>query len=65
MMEAHPDAGIIQTAPHAFGRETLYARIQQFAKRVYGPLFVAGLHFWQLGESHTGATTRSCASRLS
>ncbi len=52
LMEAHPDAGIIQTAPHAFGRETLYARIQQFATRVYGPLFVAGLHFWQLGESH-------------
>jgi membrane glycosyltransferase len=52
LMEANPDAGIIQTAPHAFGRETLYARIQQFATRVYGPLFVAGLHFWQLGESH-------------
>ena len=52
LMEAHPDAGIIQTAPRAFGRETLYARIQQFATRVYGPLFVAGLHFWQLGESH-------------
>ena len=51
-MEAHPDAGIIQTAPRAFGRDTLYARIQQFATRVYGPLFVAGLHFWQLGESH-------------
>ncbi|HVV98288.1 MAG TPA: glucans biosynthesis glucosyltransferase MdoH [Rhodanobacteraceae bacterium] len=52
LMEANPDAGIIQTAPRAFGRETLYARIQQFATRVYGPLFVAGLHFWQLGESH-------------
>jgi membrane glycosyltransferase len=52
LMEAHPDAGIIQTAPLAFGRETLYARIQQFATRVYGPLFVTGLHFWQLGESH-------------
>ncbi len=52
LMQAHPHAGIIQTAPSAFGRETLYARIQQFATRVYGPLFVAGLHFWQLGESH-------------
>jgi membrane glycosyltransferase len=51
-MEANPDAGIIQTAPRAFGRETLYARIQQYATRVYGPLFVTGLHFWQLGESH-------------
>lgn len=32
--------------------DTLYARMQQFATRVYGPLFTAGLHFWQLGESH-------------
>jgi len=52
LMEANPGAGIIQTAPHAAGRDTLYARMQQFANRVYGPLFTAGLHFWQLGESH-------------
>ncbi|HKW81366.1 MAG TPA: glucans biosynthesis glucosyltransferase MdoH, partial [Casimicrobiaceae bacterium] len=52
LSEANPDVGIIQTAPHAAGRETLYARVQQFATSVYGPLFTAGLHFWQLGESH-------------
>ena len=52
LMEAHPDAGIIQTAPRACGHETLHARIQQFGSAVYGPLFTAGLHFWQLGESH-------------
>ena len=52
LSEANPDAGIIQTAPHAAGRDTLYARVQQFATGVYGPLFTAGLHFWQLGESH-------------
>jgi len=52
LMQANPNAGIIQTAPVASGRETLYARLQQFATRVYGPLFTAGLHFWQLGESH-------------
>ncbi|MHC6227807.1 glucans biosynthesis glucosyltransferase MdoH [Pseudomonas sp. X10] len=52
LMEANPDAGIIQTAPKASGMDTLYARMQQFATRVYGPLFTAGLHFWQLGESH-------------
>ena len=50
--EANPTAGIIQTAPRAAGRETLYARMQQFATCVYGPLFTAGLHYWQLGESH-------------
>ncbi|GAB2795022.1 glucans biosynthesis glucosyltransferase MdoH [Halomonas shantousis] len=52
MMETHSEAGIIQTAPRASGRLNLYARMQQFATRVYGPLFTAGLHFWQLGESH-------------
>ncbi|MBY4947596.1 glucans biosynthesis glucosyltransferase MdoH [Cupriavidus respiraculi] len=52
LMEANPGAGIIQTAPLAVGRETMYARVQQFATRVYGPLFTAGLHYWQLGESH-------------
>jgi membrane glycosyltransferase len=52
LMEANPGAGIIQTAPVAAGRETLYARVQQFANRAYGPLYTAGLHFWQLGESH-------------
>ena len=52
LMEANPATGIIQTAPRAAGRDTLYARIQQFATRVYGPLFTAGLHFWQLGESY-------------
>ncbi len=52
LMEARPDAGIIQTAPRAVGRDTLHARIQQFANQVYGPLFTAGLHYWQLGESH-------------
>ncbi|MGH8770294.1 MAG: glucans biosynthesis glucosyltransferase MdoH [Burkholderiales bacterium] len=52
LAEANLNAGIIQTAPIAAGRETLYARMQQFATRVYGPLFTAGLHFWQLGESY-------------
>ena len=52
LMETHPGAGIIQTAPVASGGGSLYARIQQFSSRVYGPLFTAGLHYWQLGESH-------------
>ncbi|CAN5517468.1 glucans biosynthesis glucosyltransferase MdoH [soil metagenome] len=52
LMEAHQDAGIIQTAPRAAGHETMHARAQQFGSRVYGPLFTAGMHFWQLGESH-------------
>jgi membrane glycosyltransferase len=52
LAEANPNSGIIQTAPRAAGRDTLYARMQQFATCMYGPLFTAGLHFWQLGEAH-------------
>ena len=52
LMEAHPQAGIIQTAPVACGQDTLHARAQQFAGRVTGRLFTAGMQYWQLGESH-------------
>jgi membrane glycosyltransferase len=52
LMEAHPCAGIIQSAPVACGLDTLHARSQQFATRVTGRLFSAGMQFWQLGESH-------------
>jgi membrane glycosyltransferase len=52
MMEAHPAAGIVQTVAMPTGRDTLFARVQQFAHRVYTPLFAAGIHFWHLGESY-------------
>jgi membrane glycosyltransferase len=51
-MEADPTAGIIQTAPRAAGRVTPFGRLQQFAIRVYGPLFAAGIAWWQLGASY-------------
>jgi membrane glycosyltransferase len=51
-MEAHPSAGIVQTAPRALGGDTLHGRVQQFLQRVTGPLFTAGMQYWQLGESH-------------
>jgi membrane glycosyltransferase len=50
LMERRPNAGMIQTAPVAVNHHSLFARIQQFASRVYGPMFAAGLHYWQLGE---------------
>ena len=52
LMEAHPTAGIIQTATQAIGHVTLHARAQQFASRVTGRLFTLGMQFWQMGESH-------------
>ena len=52
LMEAHPRAGIVQTAPRPCGLMTLHARAQQFAGRVAGRLFTDGMQYWQLGESH-------------
>jgi membrane glycosyltransferase len=51
-MERRHQIGILQTAPLTVNRESLYARIQQFANHVYGPLFAAGLHYWQLGDGY-------------
>jgi len=52
LMEAHPRAGIIQTVPRPCGQMTLHARTQQFAARVTGSAFTAGMQYWQLGDSH-------------
>ena len=51
-MDRNPQVGIIQTAPTLVNGESLFARVQQFASRCYGPLFSASLHYWQLGESY-------------
>ncbi|WP_084705196.1 glucans biosynthesis glucosyltransferase MdoH [Beijerinckia mobilis] len=45
-MEADPDAGIIQTLPLIVNRNTLFARLQQFAARIYGPIVAAGVAAW-------------------
>ncbi len=50
-MEARPDIGILQTAPRSINSRSLIARIQQFSNHLYGPVFAAGLHYWQLGDA--------------
>jgi membrane glycosyltransferase len=52
LMEANPTTGIIQTAPRIVRGETLYARLQAFANRLYSPLFLAGLNYWQQNEGN-------------
>ncbi|CAJ0947336.1 unnamed protein product [Ranitomeya imitator] len=64
LMEANPNAGIIQSSPKASGMDTLYARCQQFATRVYGPLFTAGLHFWQLALCTCAASSAKVTSQV-
>ncbi len=50
MMERRPRAAVIQSVPVSTGHRSLFARAQQFASRTYGPMFAAGLHYWQLGD---------------
>ena len=45
-MEADPDSGIIQSLPLIINRNTLFARLQQFAARIYGPVIASGLAIW-------------------
>lgn len=49
VMEAHPRLGILQTPPRLIRGSSVFTRLQQFAMRLYGPLFIRGLNFWQLG----------------
>jgi membrane glycosyltransferase len=52
LMEHNPGAGLIQTAPSIVRGRTVFSRALQFASRLYGPIFQAGLNYWQMGESN-------------
>jgi membrane glycosyltransferase len=45
-MERNPAAGLIQTFPVMVNAATPFARVQQFAGRLYGPLIARGLAWW-------------------
>ena len=49
VMEAYPNLGILQTPPKLIRGSSVFTRLQQFAMRLYGPLFIRGLNWWQLG----------------
>jgi membrane glycosyltransferase len=48
-MDRSPQVGLLQTVPVTIGRNTLFARMQQFAGGVYGPIMATGLAFWHRG----------------
>ncbi len=45
-MNADPDLGLIQTMPVLVGGETIFARLTQFAGRIYGPMIARGVSAW-------------------
>jgi membrane glycosyltransferase len=51
-MERHPDVALIQTLPMIVNGNTLFARMQQFAGRVYGPVIAHGIAWWHGAESN-------------
>ncbi|WP_414644742.1 glucans biosynthesis glucosyltransferase MdoH [Bradyrhizobium sp.] len=51
-MERHPAVALIQTLPVVVNARTLFARLQQFAGRLYGPLIAAGIAWWHGSEGN-------------
>ena len=51
-MERHPGVGLIQTFPVMVNATTPFARLQQFAGRLYGPLIAHGLAWWHGADSN-------------
>ncbi|WP_437205314.1 glucans biosynthesis glucosyltransferase MdoH [Planctomicrobium sp. SH664] len=45
-MDANPRLGILQVPPTPVNRLSLFARLQQFASRLYGPIFIEGFASW-------------------
>jgi membrane glycosyltransferase len=46
-MAVEPNLGLLQTVPRLCGGHTLFARLQQFAGAVYGPIVARGIAAWQ------------------
>ena len=51
-MEAEPGLGLIQTLPLLHGGRTRFARLQQFASQVYGPVIAQGVAWWSGSEGN-------------
>ena len=51
-MQADPGAGLIQTVPKLVGGRTIFARAQQFAANLYGPVLGTGVAWWAQNEGN-------------
>ncbi len=51
-MERHDDVALIQTLPVIVNGHTVFARMQQFAGSVYGPVIAYGVAWWHGAESN-------------
>ncbi|MAK61485.1 MAG: glucans biosynthesis glucosyltransferase MdoH [Ponticaulis sp.] len=51
-MESDPRLGLLQTVPKLIGGTSLFARVQQFAAAVYGPVLGRGIAWWSQNEGN-------------
>ena len=51
-MAQHAEVGLIQTLPTIVNGSSLFARMQQFAGRVYGPVIAHGIAWWHGAEGN-------------
>lgn len=51
-MESHPGVALIQTLPIVVNARTVFARLQQFSGRLYGPLIAEGIAWWHGSEGN-------------
>ncbi|HEX4180028.1 MAG TPA: glucans biosynthesis glucosyltransferase MdoH [Caulobacteraceae bacterium] len=51
-MDRDPKLGLLQTSPTIINAETPFARLQQFACRLYGPMFSRGQDWWSGAEGN-------------
>jgi membrane glycosyltransferase len=52
LMERNRHVGLIQGVPVLVNGDTVLARLQQFASRLYGGISATGFNYWQLGEAN-------------
>ena len=63
-MEQNPHVGLIQTLPIIVNGRSLFARLQQFAGRLYRPMLARGIAWWHGTEgNYWGITPRSGSRR--
>ena len=53
LMEANERVALVQSPPLPIHRESLFARILQFAASLYGSMFSHGLAFWQMADGNS------------
>jgi membrane glycosyltransferase len=51
-MDADPGLGLLQSVPTIVNADTPFARLQQFAARLYGPVFAQGQQWWSASEGN-------------